>query len=116
MAHRFGRQIETGHRHQGFDSGQGVTAGIGMHGRQGPIMTGIHGLQHIQALGSSDLAQNNLVRTHAEGILHELTLRDLTFPFDIRRPCLQTNYMVLTQLQFGGVFDRYDAFIVRNKT
>ena len=39
---------------------------------QGAVMTGIHGLQHIQGLSATDLAYHDAVRTHTQGRLNQI--------------------------------------------
>ena len=87
-----------------------------MDRRQRPIVTGVHGLEHIQALRATYLAQDDPVRPHTEGILHQLTLCDFPFSLDIGRPCLQPHHMFLAQLKFRGVFDRHNPFVIRDKS
>ena len=87
-----------------------------MHGGQRPVMTGVHGLQHVQTLRSSHLAENDAIGTHTQSILDQFPLRHLAFAFDIRRAGFQTHHMVLAQLQFRRVLDRHDPFVIRNES
>jgi len=110
------RKSNTRHRNHGFDSAQSISRRIRMHGRERTVMTGVHCLQHIQRLGTTDLAENNSLRAHAQTVAHQVSLRDLTLVFDIRRTGLQSHNVRLLQLQLGRVLDGHDTLTVRNKT
>src|SRR5690349_5831454 len=79
-------------------------------------MTGVHCLQHVYALCATDLTQDDPIRTHAESILDEFTLRDFTPALNIGRTRLKANDVILPQLQFGRILDRDDTFIIRDET
>ena len=72
-------------------------------------MAGVHGLQHVEALGAAHLADDDAVGTHAEAVLHEVALRDLAAAFDVRRARLEADDVRLLELQLGRVLDRDDA-------
>ena len=76
-------------------------------------MAGVHGLKHVQRLGSAALADDDAVRPHAQGVAHQVALRDLAEPFEVGRPRLQPDDVRLLQLQFGRVLDGDQALVVR---
>ena len=86
-----------------------------MDGRERAVMARVHGLQHLQALRTSYLTQNDSVWTHTQGILHQFALCDLSLPFDIGRTSFQTNDMLLTQLQLSCILNGHDSFGIGDK-
>ena len=72
-------------------------------------MAGVHGLEHVDGLLGTDFTHHDSVRTHTQSVHHKLALLDGALPFNIGRTCFQPDDMILTQLQFCGVFDRDDA-------
>ena len=78
-------------------------------------MTGVHRGQHIDGLGAAHLAEDDAVGAHTKGITHQRALRDLAAPFDVRGSRFEAQHVRLPQLQFGRVFDRYDALLFGNE-
>ena len=72
-----------------------------MDRRQGTIMAGIHCLEHVQRFRSTNLADNYAIRTHTQTVTHEVALSHLTIALDIRRPCLESHNVWLSQLQLS---------------
>ena len=64
-------------------------------------MTGIHGLQHIESLTGADFAHDDAIRPHAQGVAHQIALRDFATSLDIGRSRLKAADMGLLHLQFG---------------
>ena len=58
-------------------------------------MAGIHRLDHIQRFLTSDLANYDPVRPHAEGVPNQVTLSDGSSAFDIWRAGFEADDMVL---------------------
>ena len=78
-------------------------------------MAGVHGLEHVERLGAANLADDDAVGAHAQGVADELANLDLAAAFDVRRPRLERHDMVLLQLKLGGVLDRDDALVAGNE-
>ena len=78
-------------------------------------MAGVHGLEHVQGFPAADFANYDPVRPHAQGIPHEIADANGTAAFDVFRPAFQTDHVLLLQLQFHGVFNGDDAFVVGNE-
>src|SRR5688500_14983493 len=72
-------------------------------------MPGVHGLQHVERLATSTLADNDPVRTHAKSVAHQISNGDLASSFYVRRSSLEGQNVRLRQLQLGSVFDGDDA-------
>ena len=111
-----GRQVEAGHQHHRLDAGQRVTRAVGVHRRQRAVVAGVHGLEHVQRLGATDLAHDDAVGPHAEGVADQVPDGDLALALDVGRASLQADDVVLVQLQLDGVFDGDDALVVRARS
>ena len=82
---------------------------VGVDGRQAAVVAGVHGLQHVERLFAADLADDDAVGPHTQGVDHEIALADRALAFDVRRPRLEAHHVALPQQQLGGVLDRDDA-------
>src|SRR5437667_6305582 len=71
---------------------------IGVQGRQRTVMTGVHGLQHVDRLWTPDLADDDAIRPHAQRVDQELALRHLPLTLDVGAACLEAHHMRLPQL------------------
>ena len=68
-------------------------------------MTSVHRLEHVDGLTATDLADDDTIGSHTQGVSHQVALADFAFTFNIGRACFQTHAVWLLQLQFGRVFD-----------
>ena len=75
-------------------------------------MAGVHGLQHIERLGSSALADDDAVGALAQRVDDELLERDLALTLVVGGTRLQRQDMALREVQLGRVLDRDDALAV----
>ena len=105
------RQFEAAHEHHGFHTGQHIAGAIRMGSGEGAVVAGIHGLQHVQRFTATDFADDDAVRSHTEGILHQVADGDGAFAFDVRRARFQGHHVGLLKTKFSGVFDGDDTFI-----
>ena len=71
-------------------------------------MPGVHRLEHVEDLGTADLADDDAVRPHPQRVAHEVPNRYAPTAFDVRRSRLERNDMLSLQTQLGGIFDRDD--------
>ena len=115
LADRSRRQIQPGHQHHGFQSSQRIAGTISMNGCQTSVMPGIHRLQHVQSLTAANFADDNSIGPHAQSIDNQIARHDTSMSFNIRRASFHANNMVLVQNQFGRIFDRDNAFMIRNR-
>ena len=56
-----------------------------------------------------DLADDDAIGTHTQGVDQQLALLDRALAFDVGRARFQPRHVLLVQLKLGGVFDRDDA-------
>ena len=57
------------------------------------VVAGVHGLEHVEGLAGTALADDDAVGPHAEGVLDEVADGDLALALDVRRagpPCAST--------------------------
>ena len=86
-----------------------------MQRRDRSLVAGVHRLQHVEALGATNLTDDDPVGTHAQRVADEIADRDLAAALDIRRSRLEPHDMVLLQLQLDGVLDRDDPLVARDE-
>ena len=75
-----------------------------------------HSLQHVQGLFAANLSQDDAIRTHTQCIDDELALLDGPVAFDVGRPRLKPDDMLLLDLEFSRVFYGDNALIRRDIT
>jgi hypothetical protein len=75
-------------------------------------VTGVHGLQQVERLGSAHLAHDDAFRTHTQAVLDQVAHGDLAFALEVGRPGFQPDRVRLLQLQLGGVLAGDDAFVI----
>ncbi len=80
-----------------------------MDGRQRPVVTSVHRLQHVERFFASHLADHDAVGTHTKGVDEQLPLPDRALAFDVWRPRLEPGDVLLVQLQLGRILDGDDA-------
>ena len=74
LAHRLLGQVDVAHRDHRFDSGQRVARRVRVNGRERAVVAGVHRLQHVERLFAADLADDDAVGAHTEGVDDELPL------------------------------------------
>src|SRR5690606_17432787 len=99
----------------GLATGQGIGRSVRERRGHGAVVAGVHRLEHVQGGFVTDLAHDDAVGAHTQGVDHELADGDLAFPFNVGRARLQRDHMLLAELQFGRVFYRDDALVVRDE-
>ena len=80
---------------------------------QRAVVAGVHGLEHVQRLSAPDLAYDDAVGAHAQGVPHQVADGHLAPTLDVRRPVFEADDVLVVQLQFGGVLDGDDALVAR---
>src|SRR3989441_13281194 len=63
--------------------------------RQRAVVAGVHRLQHVEGFAAATLANDDAVRAHAERVLDQVALHDLTLALDVgwtrtRSACART--------------------------
>ena len=68
-----------------------------------------HGLQHVERLAATHLADDESIRPHPQGVAHEFADADFAAAFETRAPRLEPGDVRTVDPQFGRVLDRHDA-------
>ena len=110
--HGDGRQVQPGHGDHGLQAHQCVARGVGVDGGQGAVVAGVHGLEHVQGLGGTDLAHDDAVGPHTQAVLDQVAHGDLALALDVGRAGLQPDHVILLELQLGRVLDGHDALVL----
>ena len=83
--------------------------------RQGVVIepsTGVHGLQHIQ-VRRRGIARRAMRSGRIRRACNVARVITALFAFNVRRPRLQANDVVLLQLQLGRILNGHDPLVVR---
>ncbi len=75
-------------------------------------MPGVHGLEHVERGGVSNLTYDDPVRAHAQAVAEQLTDGQLTAALHVGGAELESDQVRMAHLQLGRVFDRDDALLV----
>ncbi len=94
--------------------GQSVARGVCVDGCERAIMAGVHRLQHVDRFFAADLAEDDPIRTHTEGVDYQLPLPHGALAFNVWRARFQPDDVLLAQLQFRRIFNRDNAFAIGN--
>ena len=87
-----------------------------MDRRQGPFVARVHRLEHVQGLRATDLADDDPVGAHAQGVADELADADFALAFDVGRPRLERDHVVLLKLQLCSILDGHDALVAGHES
>jgi hypothetical protein len=68
-------------------------------------MPGVGGMQHVEDLGATNLADDDAVGTHPQGVADQFAQRDLAPALDVGRPGLETDDVRAGEPKLGGVLD-----------
>ena len=107
------RQVHARHEDHGLETGEGVARGVGVQGRDRAVVAGVHGLEHVERGGVTDLADDDAVGAHAQRVLDEVADGDRALALDVGRAGLEAQHVVLVQPELGGVLDGDDPLVVR---
>jgi hypothetical protein len=109
--------VEAGARRgqgHGFETGGHLLGSAGVEGRHETAVAGVGGLQHVQHLGTADLADDDAVGAHAEGVADQLAQRDLAPALNVGGPCLEPDDVGAGKPQLGEVLDGDHPFACRD--
>ena len=109
------RQVVAGHQHHRLDPVQRVARRVRVDRRERAVVARVHRLQHVERLGAANLADDDAVGPHAQGVADEVADRDFALALDVRRARLEPEHVPLVELQLGGVLDRDDPLVVRDR-
>ena len=96
------RDVDAAHADHLLDARQSIARRVGVDRRHRAIVARVHRLQHVERFAGANLADDDAVGPHAQGILDQVALRDLALALDIRRPGLEAHDMLLLQLELGA--------------
>src|SRR3990170_5385001 len=111
----FRRNLESRHQHHRFEASQRVAGGIGVDGRDGSVVPGVHRLEHVERLSAPDLADDDPVGPHAKRVPDKIALRHGSPALDVGRPGLEAHHVFLLENQLGGILDGHDPFRIRDR-
>src|SRR5450830_1973089 len=75
------------------------------------VMSGVHGLQKVERLCTTNLADHDALGPHAQAVPHKVAHGDLALAFEVGRASLQTYDVRLLELKLGGVLAGDDALV-----
>ena len=106
-------QVEAGREHHHLEPPQGVDGRVGVAGGQRALVARVHRPQHVDRLRPSDLADDDPVGAHAQGVAHQLADRGgARAPSAVAGPRLEPHHVGAGQAELGGVLDGDDALAV----
>ena len=76
------------------------------------VVTGVHGLEHVERRGVADLTDDDPVGAHAQAVLDQVADRDRALALDVGRARLEADDVLLLELELGGVLDGDDPLVV----
>ena len=68
----------------------------------------------LERLTTAHLADDDAIRSHTQGVSHQVSGGHGALALDIRRSGLKPHHVFLLQFQFGGVLDGHNALVFRN--
>ena len=72
-----------------------------MNSRERAVVSGIHGLQHVEGFAAAHLAQYDPIRAHTKRVDDQVALTNGAFALDVGGTTLHTGNVLLLELQFG---------------
>ncbi len=108
-------QVHTGHESHRFEAGECIARAVGVGGRHRAVVAGVHGLKHVQRGLIANLADDDPVGPHTQGVDHQVLNGDFALAFDVCRPGLQGDDVLLPELQFSRVLDGKNTLIGRDE-
>ncbi len=107
-------KIQPGHQDHRFQPREGVARAVGVDRGHAAVVPRVHGLQHVQGLAAADLAHDDPVGPHAQGVDHQVAGGDQAAALDVRRPGFHPHDVLLVEDQFGRIFDGHDPLAIGN--
>ncbi len=109
------RYVDRGHHHHGLEAGERVSGRVRVDGRHAPVVACVHGLQHVEGLGTAHLTDQDPVGAHSKAVAQELPDGELALAFDVGWPVLERDDMRVVDLQLGRIFDGDHTLVVRDE-
>jgi hypothetical protein len=95
---------------QCFQAGWDIGGGIRVEGAASAFVTGVKRGQEIYDLRTANLADDEPVWAHPEGLSDEIPERDATDAFEVGRAGFEADHVRVSGAEFGGVFHEQEAF------
>ncbi len=111
VAERLEGDLHLGHGAERLEPHQGVLGAVGVDGGERAVVAGGHGLEHVEGLAAADLADDDPVGAHPQGVADEVADGDVALALDVGGAGFQAYHVGLLELEFGGVLDGDDALV-----
>src|SRR5262249_50771482 len=98
-----------------LESGEDVARVGGVKSRETATVTAGHGLDEVERFATTKLADDDAVRTHAEGDLEKLANRHLAASLGIRGTAFERHDVIAQERELLGVFDDDYTLVLRNQ-
>ena len=101
--------LDVRHHHHVLHTREAFARGVGVERRHRAVMAGVHRGEQIEALRSTNFAQDDAVRTHTQSVDDEVANGDRALAFEVRRTGFERQPVRLLQTKLGRVLDRDHA-------
>ena len=95
---------------EGLHTGGYLLRRVGVHGARAAVVAGVERREQLADLRAADLADDQPVGPHPQGLPHEVAQLDAARPLDVGRPGHQPDDVRMPRPQLGHVLDGDDAF------
>ena len=106
---RFLGHLDVRHHDHVFHTREAFARGVAVQRRHRAVMAGVHRGEQIEALRSTNFAQDDAVRTHTQRVDDEVANGDRALALEVRRTGFERQPVRLLQAKFGRVLDRQHA-------
>ena len=89
--------VRVGHADHHFETGDAVARRVRVDGRERAVVARVHGLKHVERFFAADLADDNAVGTHTEGVNHQIADLDGAVAFDVGGAGFHARHMGLAR-------------------
>lgn len=103
---------EAGHEPQGLQTGGNVLGSVRVHRAAAALVAGVEGSEQVDHLRPAHLANDDAIRSHAQGLPDKVAERDHSRTFEIGRSSLEAHDMGMIRAQLAGILSDDDALIV----
>ena len=103
IANRTQRKVELVHENHCFEATQRIGRTVGVTRREGSFVARVHGLHHVERLGTTNLTDDDAVWSHPKRVTHKCAGVDTADTFGVGRPSFEAHDVIAWELQFGSV-------------
>ncbi len=111
VSHCGQRQARCPLQHHRLEPAQRVGGAVRVARGQRPLVSGVHGLEHVEGLGSPDLADDDAVRAQTQSVAHQIADGHSAHPVGVGRAGFETYDVRVLESELGHVLDRDQAFV-----